>query len=72
MGSITVRAFKKAQVIAGSVASSLLAHIFRLIAGRMLDPEEVGELVALMVLYLIMTLPAGALAFCNCQIHVKI
>ena len=39
MGSITVRSFKKAIVIAGIVASSLLAHIFHLIAGRMLGPE---------------------------------
>jgi O-antigen/teichoic acid export membrane protein len=50
-------------VIIGVVVSNLLAYLFHFLAGRMLGPEEYGEFGALMSLYLLVALPAGALSF---------
>lgn len=50
-------------VIAGVIVSNLLAYLFHFLAGRMLGPEEYGAFGALMSLYLLIALPAGALSF---------
>src|SRR5258706_16150340 len=49
-------------VIVGVVVSNILAYVFHFIAGRMLGPEDYGVFGALMALFLLVALPAGALA----------
>ena len=48
-------------VVAGVIISNLLAYIFHFVAGRMLGPADYGVFGALMALFLIVALPAGAL-----------
>src|SRR4030095_5805242 len=50
-------------VIVGVVVSNILAYVFHFIAGRMLGPEDYGIFGALMALFLLISLPAGALTF---------
>lgn len=50
-------------VIAGVIMSNLLAYAFHFIAARMLGPQEYGVFGALMALFLLVALPAGALSF---------
>ena len=50
-------------VVVGVVVSNILAYVFHFIAGRMLGPEDYGVFGALMALYLMVALPAGALSF---------
>ena len=49
-------------VITGVIISNLLAYVFHFVAGRMLGPEDYGTFGALMALFLLVALPAGALA----------
>lgn len=50
-------------VIAGVIVSNLLAYAFHFIAARMLGPQDYGVFGALMSLFLLIALPAGALSF---------
>jgi O-antigen/teichoic acid export membrane protein len=50
-------------VIAGVIMSNLLAYAFHFIAARMLGPQDYGVFGALMALFLLVALPAGALSF---------
>jgi O-antigen/teichoic acid export membrane protein len=49
-------------IIIGVVISNLLAYIFHLVAGRILGPADYGVFGALMSLFLVIALPAGALS----------
>lgn len=48
-------------VIAGIIISNLLAYVFHIYVGRVLGPAEYGTFGALVSLFLIVTLPAGAI-----------
>ncbi|WP_207512310.1 oligosaccharide flippase family protein [Longitalea luteola] len=50
-------------VIAGVIVSNMLAYAFHFVAGRMLGPQDYGVFGALMSLFLLVALPAGALSF---------
>ena len=49
-------------VITGVFVSNLLAYAFHFIAGRMLGPQDYGVFGALMALFMLVALPAGALS----------
>ncbi|MCS3799951.1 oligosaccharide flippase family protein [Niastella sp. OAS944] len=50
-------------VVAGVFVSNLLAYGFHFVAGRLLGPQDYGVFGALMSLFLLVALPAGALSF---------
>ena len=49
-------------VVAGIIISNLLAFVFHIYVGRVLGPAEYGVFGALMALFLIIALPAGAIS----------
>ncbi len=49
-------------IIVGNVIANVLAYAFHFIAGRMLGPEQYGEVGSLMALFTLVAMPASALA----------
>jgi O-antigen/teichoic acid export membrane protein len=59
-------------VVAGIILSNILAYIFHIYVGRSLGPVEYGVFGALMALFMIIALPAGAISYAITKFTAKL